>query len=1039
MADTIPEPARRPTQPKEATPTPAPDTPTESGTVVEVNPRLDLLAGPPPPLTELHVPMFKATESPLMVPGYAVHGELARGGMGVVYAAHDLGLNREVAIKTLLPGYAEEPRVIARFVREAQITARLPHPGVPPVHAQRELPDGRPFLAMKLIRGRTLADILANPAPASGGRQPPVSSEQQGADAPRSPSHADLLAIFEAVCQTVGFAHSVGVIHRDLKPANVMVGAFGEVQVMDWGLAKVLGERPGVSRPSDPTTDGSAAPQSGSRADTDSSEDTLTGYAMGTPAYMPPEQATGDWDRVDYRADVFALGSVLCAVLTGKPTYTGKLGGELMARAKAGNLTDTFARLDACGADAELVALAKRCLAPDPADRPADAGEVAKAVADYRTGVEARAKQAELDLVRAEGEKVAAEAKAAEALRRVEAEEQATLALVAKAAEQRKRRKVQLALAGALGLLLFGGGTFLWWQDKKATAESNRRTRNGEAITSLVGGCENALKAEDAETAHTALIEINRRLPEGGGESSADRLTKCRADLSLLRELNSIDEKTMTLAEGKAPFREVAGTMFAGAFTPYGIIPGTTPVDEAARRIRESHLTNRILSALDVWLAASQPTGVLALLQTADPDEFRTTMRYAVKNRDGDRVAELAGRPEALTQPAWFIAVLSQRATIPRNRRIQLATSALGRQPGDFALLITLGSYIYRMDGPQFIVEGEKWLRAAVAARPRNPVALNNLAVVLHDKKDFDGAIVYYREAIRLAPRYAAGYSNLGNALKATGDVKGAFENYRKAIDIDPTFANAHYNLGVILDEQKRPAEAIACYREALRHNPDLAPAHFNLGNAWRTSDPAGAIAEYREAIRIDPKLTPAFFNLGLTLYYNLRFDEAIAAFETAIQLDPKDAQAHLNLGNARGAKGDLVGAIADYHTSIRLNPNIPQPHYQLAWFLAAAQDDQLRDGPAAVKHAQRGGELSGWRDPDYVDVLGMAYAEVGEFDKAIECQKKALAVPEFEKEKGADARRRLALYEQKKPFRDPELVNRPQRDIAPPPREVKR
>ena len=154
------------------------------------------------------------------VPGYRVLREIARGGMGRVLAALDLTLDRDVALKVLLPGANAD-----RFVRESKITARLPHPGIPPVHALGTLADGSPFLAMKLIAGQTLAD------------------EMKTADRPR------LLQAFTQVCQAVGFAHSRGVIHRDLKPANVMVGAFGEVQVMDWGLAKDLTGREAADEP----------------------------------------------------------------------------------------------------------------------------------------------------------------------------------------------------------------------------------------------------------------------------------------------------------------------------------------------------------------------------------------------------------------------------------------------------------------------------------------------------------------------------------------------------------------------------------------------------------------------------------------------------------------------------------------------------------------------------------------------------------------------------------------------------------------------
>jgi serine/threonine protein kinase len=162
------------------------------------------------------------------VPGYRVLHEIARGGMGRVLAAHDLTLDRDVALKILLPGANAD-----RFVRESKITARLPHPGIPPIHALGTLADGSPFLAMKLVAGHTLAAELAT------------------ADRARP------LPVFAQVCQAVGFAHSRGVIHRDLKPSNVMVGAFGEVQVMDWGLAKELRIADcgsGIEEPENPQT-----------------------------------------------------------------------------------------------------------------------------------------------------------------------------------------------------------------------------------------------------------------------------------------------------------------------------------------------------------------------------------------------------------------------------------------------------------------------------------------------------------------------------------------------------------------------------------------------------------------------------------------------------------------------------------------------------------------------------------------------------------------------------------------------------------------
>src|SRR5207244_61290 len=180
--------------------------------------------------------------------------------------------------------------------------------------------DHRPYFAMKLIKGRTLADLLAE-------RPDPMQDRSR------------LLATFLAVAQTVAYAHARGVIHRDLKPSNVMVGSFGEVQVMDWGLAKVLSrERPAV----DPEQTTAASLIHTVRSDSTAEEDGRTGV-VGTPAYMAPEQARGQLDTVDERADVFGLGALLGVTLTGQPPFSGERE-EALRQAAAGELTEAFVR-----------------------------------------------------------------------------------------------------------------------------------------------------------------------------------------------------------------------------------------------------------------------------------------------------------------------------------------------------------------------------------------------------------------------------------------------------------------------------------------------------------------------------------------------------------------------------------------------------------------------------------------------------------------------------------------------------------------------
>ncbi|MGL4421674.1 MAG: serine/threonine-protein kinase, partial [Gemmataceae bacterium] len=270
------------------------------------------------PPTEHHLPEaqttapFSTDQHPTIdginlppVPHLELRDFLASGGMGEVYYGHDTALNRPIAIKLLKTRFVHDPHAVRRFVEEAQITGQLQHPAIPPIHTVGTWHDGRPYLAMKLIKGNTLAEMI-----------------QDGTTAGRLP-------IFEAICQAVGYAHSRKIIHRDLKPANIMVGAFGEVQVMDWGLAKVLEDQ--ARSPGDSTASTLVL---ANRSDADH---TQPGSIMGTPAYMPPEQAIGAIDQVDQRSDVFGLGGILCALLTGKPPYVGdnaESTRQLAARAK---------------------------------------------------------------------------------------------------------------------------------------------------------------------------------------------------------------------------------------------------------------------------------------------------------------------------------------------------------------------------------------------------------------------------------------------------------------------------------------------------------------------------------------------------------------------------------------------------------------------------------------------------------------------------------------------------------------------------------
>lgn len=389
---------------------------------------------------------------------YEIVSVLGKGGQGAVFAAKDLQASPAeptlVALKLPLDRADAE-----RFAQEARTLKALQHPRIVRWLADGHDPDlGADFLATELLEGESLDDRVASgPMPV-----------------------ADVIEVGLQVCEALACAHANAVIHRDLKPQNVMVGAFGEVLVLDWGLAKVLTDAPAPSATEDATE---------IRAGRDSGLATQAGAVMGTPAYMSPEQAAGEIEKVDERSDVFGLGAMLCVVLTGKPPYQGPTADVVRIQAIRGDTADAFARLDGCGADGELIALCKRCLAADRGTRPRSADEVAKAVAAQLAAVEERARQAELERVRAE--------------------------------ERRKQRRVQWVLAFAVLLLLAVAATGatvvrLWRAAETARAEAVEQhgiAENGRREAERLRGVAERAQGNESEARDKlAVFEYGRTM-----------------------------------------------------------------------------------------------------------------------------------------------------------------------------------------------------------------------------------------------------------------------------------------------------------------------------------------------------------------------------------------------------------------------------------------------------------------------------------------------------------------------------------------------
>ncbi len=647
---------------------------------------------------------------------------------------------------------------------------------------------------------------------------------------------------------------------------------------MDWGLAKVLAEG-GIAdeqrasrahkQPDDITTIRTAhSLGSGGIFGTE----TEAGSLLGTPAYMPPEQANGDIAHLDRRADVFGLGAILCEILTRKPPYVGRSPEEVRRKASNGDVAEAHARLDKCGADAELIALTRACLSPEAIDRPKDAQAVAAALTAYLDGVEARLHQAEL---------AQAEARA-------------------KAVEEAKRRRLTLALAATVLLaLMVGGGGWLWVKaDRDARLAQVTREVNDalnratvlceQAKAALVGG--SALFAQAREQAQRASA-----LAETG--PADDQLKAQVRALQAELDAEEKDQKLLAaldvarLAQAETPTAESlfaferAVPLFREAVRAYGLEAGKGDPEAVAKQIRErpALVRQRLVAALDRWveLAADPQLGITephldwlrAVFVAAEPQDGWTRQFQAAREEK-----DVAKRRQALEKLAAE-ADLGQQSPLSTTRlawslrNVQAEASALRllrrtqqQYPGDLWANHELGQALRYAQPPKY-AEAVCYLTAAVALRPESAAIRISLGEALLDKGDVDEAIACFRQAIKLDPKHALAPFSLGYALMRKGEVD----------------------------------EAIDCYRQAIKLNPKLAMAHNNLGNALlRKGKLDEAIARFRQAIALDAKFAMAHNNLGIALLNNGEVDEALASLRQASELNPKYEEGRPALARAK-------------------------------------------------------------------------------------------------------------------------------------------
>lgn len=714
-----------------------------NGQPVELRPHLQAFLGSLDLIGAVACPPSPPSVSgdlPAQFDGYAEPRLLARGGMGAVYLVRDLPLDRPVAVK-VLRSELNSPAWRQRFEEEARTAARLQHPGIAPVHARGVLPDGRPYFAMKLVSGRTLAEAIAEhhqtPLPGSFDR---------------------LLRQFISVCETVAFAHDLGVLHRDLKPANIMAGAYGEVQVMDWGLGK---------------RHGASADENG-----DEVEFTQRGTVSGTFAYMPPEQADPHGSELDVRADVFALGAILCEILTGLPPYVSDLDdpkknrAELWRQARAADTSAARQRIAAVSAPPPLADLIIRCLAANRDDRPGNASDVAANVSAYLAGVQEQLREREVEMAEAR----------------------------TRAIEERKRRHWQLALGGAVVLAIIAAAGGWIWYDGRESRRREEATRT--ALVALNKARE--LHAQAAASPETSSADIEARqstyrqeeLALEQAEAAAarqalpaelrDGLTQARRELDdakrtageqlqqRLREerlLAGLHEANRLVGARSFEFRTdfpSAARGYLAALKEFGLDVLGAPVAQTAQQVdvlspRVRPAVLEALHELIVYQSGIDARPILDVLGKISNEPFGEALRTAIVDRNTSSLIELANRAQSDDAPPKRFELIGAalREIGAKENAITFLRAAQLRFPGDYGINVELGNCLTSLSPPRF-AEAAGCFRAALAVEAKSPIALSNLGLVYMRLGELNAAEQHLRRALAVQPDCLVARINLG-------------------------------------------------------------------------------------------------------------------------------------------------------------------------------------------------------------------------------------------------------------------------------------
>jgi eukaryotic-like serine/threonine-protein kinase len=908
----------------------------------------------------------------------------AQGGLGAVFVALDSELNREVALKQILDRHADDETSRKRFLLEAEITGGLEHPGIVPVYGLGSYCDGRPYYAMRFIRGDSLKGAIerfqAHPAGA------------------RDLELRKLLRRFVDVCNAVDYAHSRGVLHRDIKPGNIIVGKYGETLVVDWGLAKVTGR-----------SDSSAEERTLIPKSASGSAETLPGSALGTPAYMSPEQARGELDRLGPCSDVYSLGATLYCLLTGKPPVDGDDIGAILRSVQRGEFRAPR-QLDP-SIDRALEAICKKAMALQPDDRYASpkvlADDLERWMADEpvtawheplsrrgrrwarrnRTAVTAALVALVAGLVglsavatvqaRANGELRAANTEVKRvntdlAAEKARVQERYDLAMEAiktfhtgvsedfllkeeKFKDLRDRLlKSASDFYGKLGALLKGRSDMA---SRRALGQANFELAE---LTTKVGRTEAALAA------HEQVLEYRQAMAV---EPGADDESQAETGRSLLA-VGELQEEIGKTADSEASYEEARRSLIALVASQPGI--AVYRADLATAESRLGWLFTKTGQSDEGLSFLERCRDARVKLVEANPNVIQFQTGLASIHNDIGFVLVQTGRPAA--------ALESYSKAMAIQQRLADANPGVTRFQNDLARTHTNTGHLMRNTGKTAASLESHGRAVAIQQKlaDANPnvslfqsdlaISHNSIGNLHRDTGKTVAAIESQGKALVIQQRLADAnpsvtrfqrelawtHNAIGLLQRDMGESTAALESYGKALAIQQKLADtypsvtrfqnelaiSHTDIGELLRQTGQSAAALSSFRKALEiqqrlvdANPsvtgfrrELAISHNSIGNLLRdTGEPQAALASHGKALAIQQKLVDA--------------NPSVTGFQNAL------AWSHKSIGGLLRDTGKPAAALESFGKALAIQQKLVDANPSVTGFQSALAEFLLSTG----------------------------------------------------------------------------------------------